>query len=91
MKSLLIIPPPGDKAIINTLVTIQSFFYIFMFIFFKNEICTVCTLKAFKLSISVMGLWDVQLYQEMDSGLILSNATDAVCVQLLRALSNRMG
>lgn len=56
MKSLLIIPPPGDKAIINTLVTIQSFFYIFMFIFFKNEICTVCTLKAFKLSISVMGL-----------------------------------
>lgn len=54
-KSLLIIPPPGDKAIINTLVTIQSFFYIFMFIFFKNEICTVCTLKAFKLSISVMG------------------------------------
>lgn len=55
-NKILIIPTPGEKAIINTLVTIQSFFYIFMFIFFENEICTVHILKAFKVSISVMGL-----------------------------------
>ena len=43
----------------------------------NSEICTVHTLKAFKLSISLMDLQNVKLHQKMDIDWILSSAADA--------------